>query len=254
MRITPLEDNNGRKTLSVEADWSELVPDYEDIVAGYSKVRLSGFRPGRVPRAVIEKRFRREIKDDLAHRCVQRLGRDAVREAGIEALGPVEGETIECEKDKPFRFQIRFQPMPEVALPDINSLKIDAGGADPRDQISRRLLDLVSFEVPDILVRDELALDSIDVGGPGSAEWKEASDRIRLMLILRRIAGQEGIEVEEADVSNRIAKKAKEFGISKEGLKEELAKGGGLERLRYMLLAESTLDYLIEKIRVSSEE
>jgi hypothetical protein len=59
--------------------------------------------------------------------------------------------------------------------------------------------------------------------------------------------------VDEADVNNRIAEKAEEFGTSKEELKEELAKGGGLERLRDMLLAESTLDYLIEKTGVSKK-
>jgi hypothetical protein len=43
--------------------------------------------------------------------------------------------------------------------------------------------------------------------------------------------------------------KAKEFGTSKNGLKEELAKGGGMSRLEDMLLAENTLDFLIEKVR-----
>jgi hypothetical protein len=39
----------------------------------------------------------------------------------------------------------------------------------------------------------------------------------------------------------------------KEALQKELTKGGGLERLRDMLLAESTLDYLIEKTGVSKK-
>jgi FKBP-type peptidyl-prolyl cis-trans isomerase (trigger factor) len=246
MKITPLDDDNGRKVLQIEADWSELVPDYDDIVAGYSKVRLSGFRQGKVPRAVIEKRFRREIMKDLSSRYAERLGREAIRETGIEALGPVEAEAIECEKNRRFRIQVRFHPMPEIALPDINNLKIDAGGVNLRDQISQRLLDLVVFEVPDGLVKNELALDGIAGGDPQSQEWKAAEERVRLMLILKRIARQEGIEVEEADMNNRIAEKAKEFGTTKEALKKELEEGGGRARLRDMLLAERTLEYLVE--------
>ncbi len=39
-------------------------------------------------------------------------------------------------------------------------------------------------------------------------------------VILKLIARQEGIEVEEADVNNRIAAKAEEFGTTKEALLE----------------------------------
>jgi FKBP-type peptidyl-prolyl cis-trans isomerase (trigger factor) len=96
-------------------------------------------------------------------------------------------------------------------------------------------------------VRDELDLDGMGETAPGSAEWKVASDRIRLMLILKQIARQEGIEVDEKDVKARITEKAVEFGSTKELLQSELEQGGGMQRLRDMLIAESTLDYLLEK-------
>jgi len=248
------DSENGYHRLSIEAPWSEIATDYQDVVARYAKVRSPGFRPGKAPRTVIEKRFRREILDDFAHRCAQRLGREAIQETGSEALGAVHAETIECEKNKAFRFQVRFHPMPKIELPEFSSLKSDDEGTDAKDRISRRLLELVRFKVPDDLVKDELAFEGIVGGDPESAEWKAAEERVRLMLILKRIARQEGIEVEEADLKNRIAEKAKEFGTSKEELKEELVKGGGLERLRDMLLAESTLDYLMEKTGVSRKE
>jgi FKBP-type peptidyl-prolyl cis-trans isomerase (trigger factor) len=105
----------------------------------------------------------------------------------------------------------------------------------------------VSFNVPGEPVRQELDLNGLGESDPASEPWRAAAERIRLMIILKKIARQEGIEVEKADVDNRIAEKANEFGTSKDGLKEELEKGGGLGRLRDMLLAESTLEYLIEK-------
>ena len=73
--------------LSIEADWSDLAADYEDIMAEYMKVSVSGFRPGKAPRTVVEKKFQREIADDLSRRVAQRLGREAVCQAGIEVLG-----------------------------------------------------------------------------------------------------------------------------------------------------------------------
>ncbi|MDH4185915.1 MAG: trigger factor [Nitrospira sp.] len=242
-------NGDGYHCLSIEADWSELAADYDDIVASYAKVPVSGFRPGKVPRSVIEQRLQKEIIDDLTHRTVRRFGREAVREAGIEVLGPAEAEVIECAKGRAFRAAFRYHPMPKFTLPDLDSLKADAEDADPLDQISLRLLELVRFDIPDALVQEELALDGIDGAVPGSAEWEAASDRIRLMLILKQIAKQEGIEVDEPDVNRRIADKAKEFGTTPNALQAELARGGGMQRLRDMLLAESTLDYLLERNR-----
>jgi trigger factor len=89
-------------------------------------------------------------------------------------------------------------------------------------------------------------LEGIDGVEPGSGEWKAAGDRIKLMLILKQIARQEGIEVNEADVNKRIAEKAEEFGTTKKSLQAELGKAGDMQRLRDMLLAESTLEYLME--------
>ena len=243
------ESENGYRRLTVEANWSELSDDYETIVAEYAKVRVPGFRPGKVPRNTIEKHFERKIMDDLSRRSAQRLGREALREDGTEVLGPVEAEEIECAKGQMFRARLRFHPMPTIDLPDIDNLITDNEGADPRDQISLRLLELVSFDIPGDLVKDELDLDGVSEATPGSAEWKEASDRIRLMLILKQIARQEGIEVDETDVNTRIAEKAKEFGTTITSLRQELVREGGLQRLRDVLIAESTPDYVLEKYK-----
>ena len=90
MKTTPLDTNSadGYHRLNIEADWSEISADYDDVVARYAKAPIPGFRPGKVPRSVIEKRFQREIIDDLSCRAAQRLGREAVREAGHRGSGP----------------------------------------------------------------------------------------------------------------------------------------------------------------------
>ncbi len=240
-------NDNGFYRLDVEAGWSELTADYDDIVAEYVKVRIPGFRPGKVPRSVVERRFQGEISDDLSRRIVQRFGREAIQEAGIKVLGPAEAEEVECKKGQSFRARLCFYQRPEIDLPEISSLKIDADGSDPHDQVSHHLLDMVTFEIPDRVIKDDLTLAGSDNCEAGSEEWQAASDRIKLMLILKQIAQQEGIEVDKVDVNDRIAEKAVEFGTTKKSLQTELEKGGGVKRLRDMLLAESTLDYLIEQ-------
>jgi FKBP-type peptidyl-prolyl cis-trans isomerase (trigger factor) len=247
MNWTQLENENGYRCLCIEAPWDEISTDYHDIVAHYAAtVRLPGFRPGKTPRAAIEQRFRKEIIADLSARTVQRLGREAIREAGVEALGPLEGIEIDCAKGQLFRARVRYLPMPEIELPDLAGLAAADDGIDSRDRICYRLLELVPFDVPDEFVRRELERDGLGESTPGSEAWLAAAERIRLMVILRRIARQEGIEVDERDVRKRIAEKAEEFDTTVKALQTELEEGGGMERLRDILLAESALEYLIE--------
>jgi len=247
MEIMDTGDRNGWKTLCVSVPWEHVSADYDDILDAYCKGGIAGFRAGRAPRPVVEKRFQREIMDELSHRCGIRLGREALKQTDAEPMGPVEAVDIECAKDTPFRFTVRFYPAPEFTLPEIGPFIAVEDGADPKDMISKRLLKMVSFEVPDELTRNELGSGFLGEIDKQNSEWRAAADRVRLMLILKRIARQEGIEVDDQDVDERIERKAVEFGVSSHALKAEFGKGSGRQRLKDILLAEATLNFLIEK-------
>jgi FKBP-type peptidyl-prolyl cis-trans isomerase (trigger factor) len=247
LEIVDIGDRNGWKTLRVTATWEQVSADYDEILEAYCRVGIAGFRAGRAPRPVVEKRFQREIMDEFSRRCVTGMGREALEQAGAEPAGPVEAVDIECAKDGPFQFTVRFYPMPEMIVPEIGSLTVADDRTDPKDMISRMLLEQVRFDIPDELIRTELGAgphENIDRQG---TEWTAAADRVRLMLILKRIARQQGIEVDEGDANKRIEEKAAEFGVNADALKAELGKGSGRQWLKDMLLAESTLDFLVEK-------
>jgi FKBP-type peptidyl-prolyl cis-trans isomerase (trigger factor) len=246
--MVDLED--GFRQMRVEAAWEEIAPDYHDILAEFKGVQVPGFRPGKVPQPVLEGRFRREITEQLSRRGAHRLCRRALEEAGLEAAGPVEVSEIEWERDQYFWFTARFFPLPEFELPDYRSWGFGIAEADdPQGELSLRLLEAVDFPLSDELVRGELAFDGQPEGAPECEAWQAAARRVKLMLILKRIAREEGIEVEDADLEQRIKEKAAEFGTRPEVLKAELEQGGGRSRLKDLLLAENVLEYLLENMR-----
>jgi FKBP-type peptidyl-prolyl cis-trans isomerase (trigger factor) len=243
--LIPQED--GFRLLRVQVPWEQLAPDYDDILKDYMRLPLRGFRPGKAPRQVVEQRYRREISEHLTRSGAQRLGPLALEQAEAEATGPVEVSEVEWEKGQTFRFTVRFFPMPEFELPDYRSLPpLDPAAEDPQGELSQQLLNLVSLEVPDELVRGELTFEGQVDCEPGSEAWQAAAHRVKLMLILKRIAREEGIDLEEADVEQRIHEKAEEFGTRADTLTAELERGGGILRLKDLLLAEATLEYLLE--------
>jgi FKBP-type peptidyl-prolyl cis-trans isomerase (trigger factor) len=250
--MVPQED--GFRLLRVQVSWEKIAPDYDDILNDYVRLPLPGFRPGKAPRQVVEQRFRREISEQLSQRGAQRLCRLALEQAEAQVTGPVEVSEVEWEKGQSFRFTVRFFPLPEFELPDYRSLSpLSPAGEDPQGELSHRLLELVNLTVPEAMVHTELAFEGQADCDPDREAWQAAARRVKLLLILKRIAREEGIEVEEADVEQRIAEKAEAFGTRADTLRAELEKGGGIPRLRDLLLAENTLEYLLETINENAE-
>jgi FKBP-type peptidyl-prolyl cis-trans isomerase (trigger factor) len=232
--------------MKIEVDWEEIASEYDDIVDRYAKVPVPGFRAGKTPRQLLDKRFQKEITEDLARRCAQRFGREALRQSESKAASPVEVSDMECAKGKPLQFTVRFLAVPDFDVPDLGAIRISEESEDPLGELSHWLLEHISMRLPDELVRTELGIDGIKTAKPGTDEWAAAADRVKLMLILKEIAEREGIEVDASDVETRIKEKASEFGTPAEELRAQLEKGGGKERLHDLLIAENTLGYLLE--------
>ena len=135
-------------------------------------------------------------------------------------------------------------------MPDYRSWgEAVAEADDPQGELSLRLLEAVDFPVPEELIQGELAYEGHSEVDPESEAWQAAGRRLKLMLILKRLARNEGLEVEEADVEERITAKAEEFETKMEDLRAELEEGGGRVRLKDLLLAENVLGYLLENLR-----
>ena len=132
MNVDFLPDDKGRKVFKIEAAWSDVSADYEDILSGHAKV-IPGFRSGMVLRGAIEQRLQKQIVDDLSQRAAQRLAKEALRESGVEAAGRFEISDVECGKGQPFRFTVRFWTRPEIDLPDLCSFALSEDGQDPLD-------------------------------------------------------------------------------------------------------------------------
>lgn len=245
--MVELED--GCRQMRVEAPWEEIAPDYHDILEDFRGMAVPGFRPGKAPRPVLEQRFRREISERLIGSVAQRLCRLALGEAGLEAAGPVEVSEVEWERGENFRFTARVVPLPQFELPNYRSWGPEVtGAADPQGELSLQLLEKVDFPVPAELVRRELAFDGDSEAELESEAWEAASRRVRLMLILKRLAREEGLEVEDGEVEQRIAEKAVEFGTTAATLSADLEHWGGRARLKDLLLAESVLEYMMDSM------
>lgn len=92
-------------------------------------VRINGFRPGKVPGSVIERRFGPEIERDvLGHLLRESLTR-ALREHSLDPARPPRVERADRESDGTFTYTVSFEEFPQVPEFDLTLLEIERASA-----------------------------------------------------------------------------------------------------------------------------
>ncbi len=247
MEVTIKYINEHEVELSISSPWENVQGDYTDLLKRYAKVPVKGFRPGSVSQSTIEKIFKKEIQSDLASVCTQRLCRKALADNQLQTGSPISITGIEMLPGEQFAFKANFLKMPEFELSDYSKLNLHSGNHEDRlTEISEKLLQHVSFDLYKDFVDQELKFSDLEESVTDEVAWKAAEDRVKLMLILKKIAGINNIEVDEQDVNTRIGELAQANEVTPKDLKEYLSETGGLGRLREYLLAEQVLAYLSE--------
>lgn len=90
-----------------------------------SKVKVDGFRPGKVPFSVVKKRYSEQIFHEVAGEVIQNTFRDAVTQ---EQLRPASAPSIEpktYELGQPLEYIATFEIYPELTLSPVSDLKIE---------------------------------------------------------------------------------------------------------------------------------
>ncbi|MBF0144256.1 MAG: trigger factor [Magnetococcales bacterium] len=77
-------------------------------------VRLPGFRPGKVPRKLLESRFKDHLRANVAQELVQSTYPQALREKGVRPSAAPELDLGELARGEAFTYTILVQTMPEV--------------------------------------------------------------------------------------------------------------------------------------------
>lgn len=130
-----------RLAVEVEAERvdQELTQAYGELAR---QVKMPGFRPGKVPRRILETRYRSEVEADVARRLQYRAVLDAIREHKVPALGEPRFSGGKLAPGKPFAFQADCDVKPEVEVKDWKGLTLKrfdvaVGDAQVDEQVER---------------------------------------------------------------------------------------------------------------------
>jgi trigger factor len=115
-----------RVRLSVEVPFDELKPSLDKAYREVGRqVRIPGFRPGRVPPPVIDRRIGRDVVlSQAVNDAIPDLYAKAVADGDIYALGQPEVQITNLDDGKELTFTVEVDIRPKFELPDLSSLSV----------------------------------------------------------------------------------------------------------------------------------
>ncbi|WP_018969697.1 trigger factor [Rubritalea marina] len=134
MNIT-VEKSSCAATLNVEVPADKVASERQNIVKSYvGQANIPGFRKGKAPVKVIEKRFENEIKEELTNRLVQEGCQEAIKQEELKVLNINAPEAAELNDDGTFTFNTSAILAPEFELPEYMGLEIEVPSSEVTDE------------------------------------------------------------------------------------------------------------------------
>ncbi|MGP8163224.1 MAG: trigger factor [Acidimicrobiales bacterium] len=122
--VEPLEKN--RFKLTVEVDDEEVARAEEETLGRLSReARIPGFRPGRVPRRLLEARLGpKAIREEALRDVLPRLYGEAVRETALDVIAAPKIDITSGDESGPVAFDAVVEVRPEVSIPGYEGLVV----------------------------------------------------------------------------------------------------------------------------------
>jgi trigger factor len=123
MQVTIEEVNATRRKLAVEVPVDAVTLELERAFGRVQRqAKLKGFRPGRAPRAVLERLFGHQVRADVLSHLIEHSYSDAVKETGLRPVGPPEIVPESIEPGKPLRYSATIDVLPKIEIADPSGL------------------------------------------------------------------------------------------------------------------------------------
>ncbi len=142
-----------RKNLVVALDQSDVEAVYRTVVGEIAKVAsMPGFRAGKVPAAMIEKRYAKEIDGELRSKVVDKAYQAGLDESKLDVFAVVDVKEGEVAKGTPATVTFTLDLRPQFELPTYKGIEtqlpaVEVSDADVDEAIESMRAERADFKV-----------------------------------------------------------------------------------------------------------
>jgi trigger factor len=120
-----VEATNCKKELLIEIPVDVVRREADTVTSQYARVaRIPGFRPGHAPHAVVRRRFRDDIRNEVVQSLVPKFFENAVKEQKWSVVGHPHFEDLKIDEDNPLTCKAIFEIYPEIELEQYKELEV----------------------------------------------------------------------------------------------------------------------------------
>lgn len=105
------------------------------------KVKVDGFRPGKVPMDVVKKRYADSVLEEVARDMVQSTLFEALKEKELVPAGYPSIEPEQLESGKDFRYSATFEVYPEFDVKELGKAEVELVDAEVTDKDVKNMIE-----------------------------------------------------------------------------------------------------------------
>lgn len=121
-------------TLNVEVPAADVAAKRAEIASTYaSQAKIAGFRPGKAPKNVIEKRFGKQISEELTEALFGEACDQALEKENLKVLDFGFPDNLNERPDGSIAFETKLILAPEISLPQYKGIEVKAPSSDVTD-------------------------------------------------------------------------------------------------------------------------
>ena len=131
-----------KKKLSLEIPWSEVKNELDAVYREVGKkAKLKGFRPGKIPRNVLETYYKEQAEGETATNIVNRYYWQTLEEKGIVAVSRPEINQEGLKENTDFSFSASFETEPEFEPKSYKGIELEKEKIQVTDSDMEKRLD-----------------------------------------------------------------------------------------------------------------
>ena len=128
MQVVAKNINDHTRELKVDLTWEEVQPNFNKAAKAFSKkIKMPGFRPGKVPMERLLNQFQANIEAEFMDANFQKYYLAAVQEKKLMPVNKAEIKDVNFRMNEDFSFTATFEVEPEIVIPSMkkNSLQVN---------------------------------------------------------------------------------------------------------------------------------
>jgi trigger factor len=271
-----------RKQIKVEVPAPAVEAETQRVLREYSqKVRIPGFRKGKVPAELVRRRFAQDIEQEVKERLLPRYWKQAQAESSIEPLLPPEvDEVADLQPGEPLTFVATVETRPAITLGDTQSFNLPDPEVDPgtleieetleniRKQMSKWVPveraasrgDLVALEVVTLPSEDhpEERADKVQVEVGDPQVWEELTTAVQGLSAGQETTFERRHEHPAAEEGGQPHVHEQKFRLRVEGVQErelpELDDAFAAQVNAEFKTADELRDAVVKRLRANKQE